>query len=144
VESLATGIAITLRTRLGLGALRFVTLVPVVLGLAGVLRLGAPALDDVLSARSLANEISRLETKPLPLAVFEVSRETEFGLAFYRNQVIARYDRDPVPAGEHLVVAPRGAQAEVAQRVSPRRVSYLGTFAGQGIDYYWVAGSPAP
>jgi len=142
--ALATGIAITLRTRLGLGALRFVTLVPVVLGLAGVLRLGAPALDDVLSARSLANEISRLETKPLPLAVFEVSRETEFGLAFYRNQVIARYDRDPVPAGEHLVVAPRGAQAEVAQRVSPRRVSYLGTFAGQGIDYYWVAGSPAP
>lgn len=142
--ALAMGIAITLRTRLGLSALRFVTLVPVVLALAAVLRLGAPALDRTLSARPLADEISRLETKPLPLAVFGVSRELEFGLAFYRNQVIARYDRDPVPVGEHLVVAPRGSQTKLAQRVTPRRVSYLGDFAEQGLDYYWVAGSTAP
>jgi 4-amino-4-deoxy-L-arabinose transferase-like glycosyltransferase len=137
---LAVAVFLTLSTRLGLGALRFVTLVPVVLSVAAVLRLGAPTLDNSMSARPIAREISGLETRPLPTAVFGVSREMEFGLAFYRNQVIARYAHDPIPSGEHFVVATHGSQVEVAKRVSPRRVSYLGNFAAQGIDYYWVAG----
>jgi 4-amino-4-deoxy-L-arabinose transferase-like glycosyltransferase len=138
---LAIGISATLRTRLGLGVLRFVTLVPVVLAVAALLRLGSPALDSTLSARPLASEISRMETKPLPLAVFHVSRETEYGLAFYRNQDIARYERGEIPANEHLVVALEGSQTSVAKEVPGRRVSYLGSFAPQGLDYYWVAKS---
>jgi len=136
---LAIGIAVTLRMQPGLGILRFVTLVPVVLAVAAVLRLGAPALDSTLSVRPLAEEIGRLDTRRLPLAVFRVRRETEFGLAFYRNQAIDRYERDPAPAGEHLVVAAGGSQTELAKLVMGRRVSYLGSFAPQGLDYYWVA-----
>jgi 4-amino-4-deoxy-L-arabinose transferase-like glycosyltransferase len=136
---LAIGIAITLRTKLGFGALRFITLVPVVLAVAAILRLGVPALDSTLSVRPLANEISHLENKPLLLAVSGVSRETEYGLAFYRNQVIDRYEWGQVPAGEHLVVAPEGSQAAIAKQVAGRRVSYLGSFAPQGLDYYWVS-----
>jgi 4-amino-4-deoxy-L-arabinose transferase-like glycosyltransferase len=136
---LAVGIALTLRTQLGFGALRFVTLVPIVLAVAAVLRLGAPALDSTLSVRPLAGEIHQLESKPLPLAVFHVSRETEYGLAFYRNQIIARYEAGQVPDQEHLVVAPEGSQTAVAKEVTGRRVSYLGSFAPQGLDYYWVA-----
>jgi 4-amino-4-deoxy-L-arabinose transferase-like glycosyltransferase len=136
---LVIGIAITLRTKLGFGALRFVTLVPVVLAVAAILRLGAPALDSTLSVRPLANEISHLENKPLPLAVAHVSREIEFGLAFYRNQTIDRYDSGQVPPGEHLVVAPEGSQTAIAKQVAGRRVSYLGSFAPQGLDYYWVS-----
>ena len=136
---LAIGIAITLRTKLGFGALRFTTLVPVVLGIAAILRLGAPALNSTLSARPLASEISHLENKPLPLAVSGVSRETEFGLAFYRNQIIDRYELGQVPAGEHLVVASEGSQTAIAKQVAGRRVSYLGSFAPQGLDYYWVS-----
>jgi 4-amino-4-deoxy-L-arabinose transferase-like glycosyltransferase len=136
---LAIGIAITLCTNLGFGALRFVTLVPVVLAVAAILRLGAPALDGALSARPLANEIGRLENKPLPLAVSGVSRETEYGLAFYRNQIIDRYESGQVPPGEHLVVAPEGSQTAIARQVAGRRVSYLGSFAPQGLDYYWVS-----
>jgi 4-amino-4-deoxy-L-arabinose transferase-like glycosyltransferase len=136
---LAIGIAITLRTKLGFGALRFITLVPVVLAVAAMLRLGAPALDSTLSVRPLANEVSHLENKPLPLAVAHVSRETEYGLAFYRNQIIDRYESGQVPAGEHLVVAPEGSQTTVAKQVAGRRVSYLGSFAPQGLDYYWVS-----
>jgi 4-amino-4-deoxy-L-arabinose transferase-like glycosyltransferase len=136
---LAIGIAFTLRTKFGFSALRFVTLVPVVLAIAAVLRLGAPALDTTLSARPLANEISQLENKPLPLAVAGVSRETEFGLAFYRNQIIDRYDTGQIPAEEHLVVAPEGSQTAIAKQVAGRRVSYLGSFAPQGLDYYWVS-----
>jgi len=136
---LAIGVAITLRTKLGFGALRFITLVPVVLAVAAILRLGVPALDSTLSVRPLANEISHLENKPLLLAVSGVSRETEYGLAFYRNQVIDRYEWGQVPAGEHLVVAPEGSQAAIAKQVAGRRVSYLGSFAPQGLDYYWVS-----
>jgi 4-amino-4-deoxy-L-arabinose transferase-like glycosyltransferase len=138
---LAVGVFATLRTRLGLGVLRFVTLIPVVLTVAAALRLGGPALDSTLSARPLAGEIGSLEVKRLPLAVFHIARETEYGLAFYRDQTIARYDRGEIPADEHLVLAPEGSQAAVAGRVVGRRVSYLGSFAPQGLDYYWVAKS---
>jgi hypothetical protein len=136
---LAIGSAITLRTRLGLGGLRFITLVPIVLALAAILRLGAPAIDSTLSARPLASELSHLENKPLPLAVSGVSRQIEYGLAFYQNQVIYRYESGEVPVGEHLVVAPEGSQTAIAKQVAGRRVSYLGSFAPQGLDYYWVS-----
>ena len=135
---LATGIAITLRGQLGLRVLRFVTLVPVVLALAAVLRLGAPALDATLSVRPLAAEISRMETRPVPLAVLRVTRETEYGLQFYRDQNIDRYELGDVPSGEHLLVAPAGLRGDIEKGALGRRVSYLGTFAPQGLDYYWV------
>ena len=137
--TLGIGIAVTLR-RASWGVLRFVTLAPVVLTVTALLRLGAPTLDASLSARPVAIEISRMERKPLPLAVFHVSRESEFGLAFYRNQRIERYELGQIPSGEHLVVAAAGSQTAVATLVNGRRVSYLGSFAAQGLDYYWVAG----
>lgn len=135
---LAIGIAVTLRTRLRLGALRFVTLIPVLLAVWALLG-DASVLDNTLSVRPLANEISRLSNKPLPLAVDRVSRETEYGLAFYRNQIINRYELGQVPAGEHLLVAPEGSQTAIAKEVAGRRVSYLGSFAPRGLDYYWVS-----
>jgi 4-amino-4-deoxy-L-arabinose transferase-like glycosyltransferase len=137
---LAIGLTFTLRSRVGLGGLRF-TLVPVALTVGAVLRLGAPALDATMSARPLADEISRVEKIRLPLAVSGVSREVEFGLAFYRNQTIERYELGQIPAEEHLLVAPEGTQLDIAKRVPGRRVSYLGSFAPQGLDYYWVAAS---
>jgi len=136
---LAIGVVVTLRLRSGPGILRFVTLVPVVLAVAALLRLGSPALDSTLSARPLAQEISRLEIKHMPLAVFHTSREIEFGLAFYRDQVIGRYELAGIPSIEHLVVVPEGSQTELAKQVPGRRVSYLGSFAPQGLDYYWVS-----
>ena len=136
---LAIAMAITLRSRLGLQALRFVTLVPVVLAVAIVLRLDAPYLDNTLSARPLATEISHLETQRLPMAVLGVPREVEYGLAFYRQQTMHRYELGQIPAAEHLLVAKAGSETEIAKRVTGRRVSYLGTFAPQRLAYYWVA-----
>ncbi len=137
--AVAIGIGISLRTKLGLSSLRFVTLVAVVLAVGTALRLGSPALDSVLSARPLAAELTRLTTKSLPLAVFHARREVEYGLGFYCNQSIGRYERGEIPATEHLVIAPEGSQIALAKQVSGRRVSYLGSFAPQGLDYYWVA-----
>ena len=139
VAALAAGIAATLRTATGLRMVRFVTLVPVVLSVAAVLRLGAPALDAALSARPIAAELGRLERQPMPLAVWLVPRETEFGLQFYRNQEIARYEAGEVPSAEHLLLAPAGWQKNVAGFFRGRRVAYLGSYAAQGVDFYWVA-----
>ena len=137
---LAAGIAVTLRGQFGFRVLRFVTLVPVVLAVAAVLRLGAPALDATLSARPLSQEVNRVDNRSLPLAILRLPRETEYGLQFYRNQNIARYELGQIPDGEHLLVAREGWQKNVAKWTTGRRVTYLGSFAAQGLDYYWVAG----
>lgn len=135
---LAAGVAITLLSRMGLRMLRFVTLIPVVLAVAAVLKIGAPSLDQTLSARPLAREIASVETRSLPLAVYGVRREIEYGLGFYRNQAVVRYERDRVPAEEHLLVASENSQAEVAKRLTDRRALLLGHYAPQHVDYYWV------
>ncbi len=136
---LAIAIVLSLRTRLGFGVLRFVTLVPVVLAVAMLLRLGAPSLDDKLSARPLANALAGIEGRRLPVAVFHVPRELEYGLVFYRDQGVSRYELGQIPAQEHFVVAPAGSQTAVAAQVSGRRVTYVGNFAPQNLEYYWVA-----
>jgi 4-amino-4-deoxy-L-arabinose transferase-like glycosyltransferase len=136
---LCAGIALTLASKAGLRMLRFVTLIPVVLSVGAVLKLGSVALDQTLSARPLALEIAGIETHPLPLAVYHVRRELEYGLTFYRNQLTFNYDWGSVPSGEHLLVAPENSQVEIAKLVAGRRVSYLGHYAAQHVDYYWVA-----
>ena len=136
---LAVGIALTLAGRLGLRGLRFVTMVPVVLVIAALIRIDGPALDAVLSARPVALEMSRMETKPLPLAAFGVSRETEYGLAFYRNQPVHRYEWGFIPAGEHLLLTHGVSQAAITAMAPDRRVSLLGDFAPQDLHYYWVS-----
>jgi hypothetical protein len=104
-----------------------------------VLKLGSVALDQMLSARPLAFEIARMQTRPLPLAIYHVRRELEYGLTFYRNQVTFNYDWGSVPQHEHLLVAPENSQVEIARLVAGRRVSYLGHYAAQHVDYYWIA-----
>lgn len=133
------GIALTLVSRLRLRMLRFVTLIPVVLAVAAVLKMGTAAIDEKLSARPLAIELAGVETHKLPLAVCGSSREVEYGLAFYRNQVIARYESGEVPSTEHLLVAPTAWMDNVAMQTAGRRVTFLGHYAPQGLDYYWVS-----
>jgi 4-amino-4-deoxy-L-arabinose transferase-like glycosyltransferase len=137
--ALAAGVAFTLFSRAGLRMLRFVTLIPVVLTVAAVLKIGSTSLDQTLSSRPLAKQIASVEAYSLPLAVFGVRRETEYGLAFYRNQMIVRYERDSIPDAEHLLVAPENSRTEVVRQVGDRRFLLLGHFAPQRVDYYWVA-----
>ena len=140
---LCAGIALTLVRKTGLRMLRFVTVIPVLLVVGIVLRLGSVDLDQTYSARPLAREIARMETHPLPLAVYHVRRELEYGLTFYRNRLTFNYDWGSVPQEEHLLVAPENSQVEIAKLVAGRRVSYLGHYAAQRVDYYWVAASGA-
>lgn len=137
--TICAAIAVTLVRQLGLRMLRFVTLIPVVLSVAAVLKIGTMQIDQSLSARPLALEIAGMETQRLPLAVLGVPREMEYGLAFYRNQPIARYESGVVPEEEHLLVAPVTWKVDVAQRTAGRRVLFLGNYSPQNVDYYWVA-----
>jgi 4-amino-4-deoxy-L-arabinose transferase-like glycosyltransferase len=135
-------IALTLMGRLRLRMLRFVTLIPVVLSVAAVLKLGTTAIDQKLSSRPLALELASVETRRLPLAVYGVPREVEYGLAFYRDQTIPRYESGSIPAVEHLLVAPTSWMDNVAKATAGRRVSFLGHYAPQQLDYYWVSAAP--
>jgi 4-amino-4-deoxy-L-arabinose transferase-like glycosyltransferase len=136
---LAAGIATTLRSKLGLRMLRFVTLIPIVVAVGALLKIGAFHADESLSARPVAKQLAQMESKRMTVAVFGARRETEFGLAFYRNQHIPRYGTGNIPSDEHIVVAPSGTRDAIASLVPERRVSYLGTFDPQHLDYYWVA-----
>ena len=97
-------IALTLMSRTHLKMFRFVTLIPVVLAVAAVLKMGTVAIDQKLSTRPLAVELASVEAHKLPLAVCGTSREVEYGLAFYRDQIVARYETGNVPLEAHLVV----------------------------------------
>jgi len=141
---LSVAIALTLVSRMHLRMLRFITLIPVVLAVASVLKLGTDVIDQKLSTRSLANELSGVETHKLPIAVCGVSREIEYGLAFYRDQVVARYETGNVPSAEHLLVALPAWKANVIQQTAGRRISLLGQYGPQNLDYYWVAASTSP
>ncbi|HYM76287.1 MAG TPA: glycosyltransferase family 39 protein [Candidatus Dormibacteraeota bacterium] len=141
---LCVAIALTLLSRMQLRMLRFVTLIPVVLAVAAVLKLGTGVIDQKLSARPLKNELGSLETHTLPVAVCGTSRELEYGLAFYRDQIIARYEAGNVPSGEHLLVAPPAWKPNITEWTKGRRVSLLGHYAPQGLDYYWVAPASKP
>ena len=139
----AIGITVTLAGKLGLRVLYFVTLIPVVLAVAALLKIGAPVVDETLSARPVAYQLASMELKPLPVAVLGVARETEYGLTFYRNQSISRYELKQIPAEQHLLLIPQGARAAIAQFAGGRRVSYLGDFAPQHLEFYWVAAAKA-
>src|SRR5262249_55191426 len=113
------------------------TLVPAIFVVAVVLRFVAGPIDDVLSTRSVVDELLKYDRHHLPVAVYLVPRETEFGMAFYRDQVIPRYEAGQVPQGEHLVVAAQGYPKGVANG-SGRKATFLQNLPAQKLDLYYV------
>ena len=122
----------------GFFALRLVALIPAVLALTIALRFGAPVLNQMLSARAVSDSLKQVSKQNLPVAAFLVSRETEFGLQFYRNQKIARYEEGNIPPGEHLVVVPEQYWKGVAKRASGRKITFLGSLPDQNLDFFYV------
>jgi hypothetical protein len=66
-----------------------------------------------------------------------------YGLAFYRNQKVFSYEEEPVPVTEHLLITSSGDSAELKKLLDGRRVSLLGRFPAQKLDYYWVGPKPS-
>jgi 4-amino-4-deoxy-L-arabinose transferase-like glycosyltransferase len=129
----------------GIRTVRFVTLVPVVLGLAFVIKFATPSIDAKMSSRALAEEIEKIqgERSPVKVAVFDVSRNIEYGLNFYENKAIASYERREVPASDHLVLARHGEASELTSLVGGRRVSRVGEYEPQKLEIFWISNAPA-
>lgn len=128
-----------LLVKFGRSMLRLVTVVPAIFTLALAIRLGASSLEQTLSARPVSEALAQLAPGNLPVAVVMVSRETEFGLQFYRNQAIPRYELRQAPDGEHLVVALQGFQKAFAKNVPGRKIVYLGNFSPQKLEFFYVS-----
>lgn len=62
-------------------------------------------MDDSYSARPLAERLAEVAPASETVAVFRVRRDTEYGLSFYRNQMVANYELNGVPDEQHLLVA---------------------------------------
>lgn len=134
----AIGVAIVLLSRAGLRLLRPVTMLAVVVGIAAVIRLAAPALDATQSSRPIAESIQSFSHEPVPVALYHVNRMQQYGLEFYLNRATRKYEDGQIPADAHVVVAARDSQTQVAQLVPGRRVSYLTSVPAQKLDLYWV------
>ena len=126
----------------GYRSLRFSTLVPVVIAFGLLLRGTAPLINLLQSARPVENALRETALGSIPsVAVYDVPRSVEYGLAFYRNQRISSYERNEIPPGDHLVVAASGAKSELEYRLPGRLVTRVGGFAPQHLDFYLVSGS---
>ena len=123
----------------GLRMVRLVTVAPLILLMGFLLRTGGPIIDQVYSSRPVARDLAQIETRKSEIAVFKVKREVEYGLGFYRDQAVKSYDRHEIPAGDHLLVAREGTRAELNQLLAGRRLSPLGGFPAQHLEYFWVS-----
>ena len=123
----------------GIATLRLMTMVPVVLGMAFLIKMGAPVMDAHLSSRTLAREISAMEPTPAPIAVFGVKRDVDYGLNFYRNEQIFNYQQGNVPAVAHLLIVPEG-RIQDAQSLAPGwKALPVGSYKPQKLEMYWMS-----
>jgi 4-amino-4-deoxy-L-arabinose transferase-like glycosyltransferase len=134
--------------RFGVGRLRFVTLVPLVLLLFFLLEMNGHVLDLNYSARPLARQIHEMAPQIPTLAVWHVRRDFEYGLSFYRNQELVHYDkigvpedesvRIGVPDEEHLLVLPTKEVPQLDQWLHGRVYEPLFLYKWQGLSVYKV------
>ena len=121
--------------------LRFITLVPVVIAFALLLRGTAPIINLLQSVRPVEATIHESVVGQIPsIAVYDVPPSVRYGLAFYLDQPIASYEKNEVPPFDHLVVAASGVQQELEYRLPGRSVTRVGGFAPQHLDFYVVLG----
>ncbi|MDW5267976.1 MAG: glycosyltransferase family 39 protein [Edaphobacter sp.] len=128
--------------RWGVPQLVNATFIPIVVALVFLLGFHGKDLDLNYSARPLAREIQRLAPNEETLAVYEVRRDLDYGLAFYRNTPTVHYDAEDcpasVPAEEHVLVIPTKDMAELNQCLADRIYKPLFLYDTQGLEVYKV------
>ncbi len=130
-------IGVALCTRAGVRLLTRATIFAVVISVAAVIRFAAPVIDATQSARPIAASIEAFSREAVPIAGYHLNREQEYGLEFYLNRPVERYDTGNIPPDAHVLAA-QSTQVQVAQLVPGRRVSYLTSIPAQKVNLYWV------
>lgn len=137
------------------------TILPTAFGVFFLLHFGGWALDAAYSSRDVAAVIQKAEQrKPLgfafPVAVFQTRRDVEYGLGFYLDEPIERYERGEVPGAAHIVVTTEAASNQLAAKVAGREIVHLGepgkaasvmparAVNPQKLEVYWISSSNLP
>jgi 4-amino-4-deoxy-L-arabinose transferase-like glycosyltransferase len=128
--------------RWGVSQICNATLLPVLAVLVFLLGFHGHDLDINYSARPLAEEIQRQAPDVKVVAVESVKRDMDYGLAFYRNEPLVHYDKDGVPAEEHLLVIRASDGAELEHYLAGRVYRSLFLYDSQGLEVYRVAARP--
>ncbi len=153
MAGLGSGLLILITVaRFGVTRLRTATMIPLVVLLIFIFGAGpvfgipgVPAskrtiqlLDLVYSPRPVAEALAKLPPQLGPVAVFRVRRDTEYGLAFYRNQRVLDYDRGSIPDGAHILLSRDPFARELPARLAGRRYRLLFVVPEQGLLVYAV------
>jgi|UPI00068A7158 4-amino-4-deoxy-L-arabinose transferase-like glycosyltransferase len=125
--------------RWGVSQLTNVTLLPALAVLIFLLGFHGKDLDVNYSARPLAQEMAQKAPDVNIVACESVRRDLDYGIAFYRNQPTVHYDKDGIPAEEHLLVIPTKDTAAVERYLAGRMYSPLFLYDSQGLEVYRVA-----
>ena len=124
--------------RTGLRMLRPATMIPIVIGVAALLRLAAPMIDATQSARPVAQSIQSFSHEAVPVALFHATRQLEYGLGFYLNRPVERYENGQVPSDGHVLVAVQNSEAQFSDLLRGRKLSFLTSVPAQKLELYWV------
>jgi 4-amino-4-deoxy-L-arabinose transferase-like glycosyltransferase len=103
-------------------------------------------LDRAYSARPLAQRLATVAPPDETVAVFNVRRDVEYGLAFYRNREVVNYRQSGVPDEQHiLVVRVAGRKgidlhtpADLQEYLADRHYEQLFTWPEQSLVVYMV------
>jgi 4-amino-4-deoxy-L-arabinose transferase-like glycosyltransferase len=103
-------------------------------------------LDRAYSARPLADKLGTYAPASETVAVFEVRRDIEYGLSFYRNREVINYKQDGVPDEQHLLVVRVTGRngvdlhttSELDEYLAGRHYEQLFTWPEQGLVVYMV------
>ena len=123
----------------GLRVLRTATLFPVLVAVGYLLKPAAHVVDEANSARAVQARLEAAGAPQEPIAVFNVKREVEYGLNFYRNQPVTRYERDGIPVGEHLLAAKEGSAEAIEALLAPRKAVEIGRLPQQRLTLFLVS-----
>lgn len=118
------------------------TLLPVLATLVFLLGFHGRELDINYSARPLAREMARQAPDVKMIAVESVRRDMDYGIAFYRNEPTIHYEKDGVPAGEHLLVIPTKDTAALEHYLGGRVYTPLFLYDSQGLEVYRISARP--
>ena len=109
-------------------------------------------LDRTYSARPLAEKLTGYAPESETVAVYQVRRDVEYGLGFYRNHEVVNYQESGVPAGQHLLVArvtgshdaDLHTRAALEEFLEGRHYEALFSWPEQGLEVYLVGEAESP
>jgi 4-amino-4-deoxy-L-arabinose transferase-like glycosyltransferase len=138
--------------RRGERMLLWMTIIPVAFGVFFLLHYAGRILGAAYSSRQVAAYIEKIERDQLnrafyPVAVLNARREVEYGLGFYLDENIERYERGEVPPIAHILVARQGEHEAISGRLGDRRrfISLGSPFPPgmnpQGLEVLWISSS---